>query len=166
MIVLGKPAHMEGRGTSLTGPNIAIDCAANQLVMEGAGAMEMLLDHDMENRPLRQPEMLRTVWQKSMVFDGRKAHFQDGVTVRFQTQLLQTGWMDVCFQHAISFSEGFSAAQPRQQPQAEWIHCGDGVYLVSQTFDAGQQVSIDRMQVKGMDMNNLTGDFHADGRAG
>jgi len=121
----------------------------------------MLLDHDLENRPLSRPSTLHIDWKKNMVFDGRKAHFQDGVKVRDETHLMETRWMDVCFQHAISFSEGFSGA--RQQPQVETIHCGDGVYIVNQTFDAGQQVAIDRMQLRGLDMNNLTGEFHADG---
>ena len=77
MKVLGKPAHLEGRGMSLTGPNIAIDRGANLLTMEGAGTMERFLDRDLENRPLSQPGTVRIDWKKGMTFDGRKAHFQD-----------------------------------------------------------------------------------------
>ena len=51
--VKGEPAHMEGRGMSLTGPNIHIDRGANLLRMEGPGRMEKFLDHDLENRPLK-----------------------------------------------------------------------------------------------------------------
>ena len=53
--VKGEPAHMEGRGMSLTGPNIHIDRGANLLTMEGPGRMEKFLDRDLENRPLSQP---------------------------------------------------------------------------------------------------------------
>jgi hypothetical protein len=81
------------------------------------------------------------------------------VKVRGDTQLLETGWMDVCFQRAISFSD----VRPQQQPPVEIIRCGDGVGIVNQTFEEGQQVSNDRIELKGLDMNNLTGEFHADG---
>ena len=35
--------------------------------------------------------------------------------------------------------------------------------VISQTFEDGKQVSCDRVKLKNLDMNNITGDFHADG---
>ena len=110
--VKGEPAHMEGRGMSLTGPNIHIDRGANVLTMEGPGRMEKFLDRDLENRPLSQPGTVKIDWQKGMVFDGRKAHFQDSVNVTGNSQLLQTGWLDVCFQQPISFSDPGRSSRP------------------------------------------------------
>ena len=157
--VTGAPAHMQGRGMSLTGPNIHIDRGANRLTMEGPGWMEKFLDRDLENRPLSQPGTMKIDWQKGMVFDGRKAHFQDSVKVTGETQLLRTGWLDVCFQRPISFSE----AQPQQQPTVEKLICGDGVAIENRGMDHGQPDSYDRMYLQNFELNNLSGDFHGDG---
>jgi lipopolysaccharide export system protein LptA len=157
--VLGKPAHMEGRGLSLTGPSIAIDRGANRLTMDCPGQMEKFLDRDLENRPLSRPGTLRVNWEKGMTFDGRKAHFDRGVNVRNDTQLMKTSWLDVYLQHPISFSE----ARPQDPALVEKIICGEGVSIVNQAFENGQQTGFDRIQLKDLDMNNITGDFHASG---
>ena len=157
--VVGKPAHMEGRGMNLTGPTIAIDRGANRLTMDGAGNLERTLDRDLENRPLSHPGKLRVDWQKAMTFDGRIAHFQDAVKVRGETQELDTGSMDVSLEHRISFSEN----QTQQPATIEKIHCGEGVVIVNQSFDNGRQASFDRIWVKDLDMDNITGEFRASG---
>ncbi len=158
--VKGEPAHMEGRGMSLTGPNIHIDRGANVLAMEGPGRMEKVLDRDLENRPLNPAKTVRIDWQQGMLFDGRKAHFQDSVNVISDSQLLQTAWLDVQFQQPISFSD---ARQQQPPPAVEKLVCGDGVFIESRTVEAGQQVSYERMRLKDLDLNNITGDFHGNG---
>jgi hypothetical protein len=71
---------------------------------------------------------------------------------------LQAGWLDVWFQRPISFSD------PRpQQSEVERMICGDGVFIENRTIKAGEQVSYDRMQLKNLDLNNISGDFHGDG---
>jgi hypothetical protein len=157
--VKGEPAHMEGRGMSLTGPNIFIDRGGNVLAMEGPGVMEQFLDHDLENRPLTKGSPLKIDWQKGMLFDGRKAHFQDSVNVVSETKLLQTGVLDVYFQQPVSFSR----PQPQQQPKVERIVCGGGLFIENRTIKDGQQTSYDRMALRTLDLNNITGEFHGDG---
>ena len=159
VMVKGEPAHLEGRGMSLTGPNIQIDRGANQLAMEGPGQMEKLLDRDLENRPLSQAGTIKINWQKGMTFDGRKAHFQDSVNVIGNSQLLQTGWLDICFQQPISFSDN----RPQSPPLVEKLICGDDVFIENRTLEAGRQISYDRVKLKNLDLNNLSGDFHGDG---
>ena len=134
---------MEGRGMSLTGPNIDIDRAANLLTMEGPGRMEKLLDHDLDGQPLSKPETVKIDWQKGMVFDGRKAHFQEAVNVTSSSRLLKTGWLDVYFEKPISFSD---TGQRQPPSSAERLVCGNGVFVENRTIDdAGQQASYDRM---------------------
>ncbi len=162
--VQGKPAHMEGRGMSLTGPSIAIDRGANLLTMDCPGEMEKFLDRDLENRPLSRPGTLHINWEKGMTFDGRKAHFDRGVKVRSDTQVMETSWLDVHLQHPISFSAPRPQGPALQEPAlVEKIICGEGVYIVSQSFNKGQQTGFDRIWLKDLDMNNITGDFHANG---
>jgi hypothetical protein len=157
--VRGKPAHMEGRGMSLTGPSIDIDRGANTLIMDGAGWMERLLDRDLENRPLTQMEMVKIDWKKGMTFDGRKAHFQDQINVTGTAKLLRTGWLDVTFQHTISLSD----TRPQQPSAVAGLICGDGVYIENRSQEAGQQSSYDRMWLKRLELNNITGDIQGQG---
>ena len=50
--VLGQPAHFEGRGMSLTGPDINLDRGVNLLWIDGPGRMDLPVDRDPEGRPL------------------------------------------------------------------------------------------------------------------
>ena len=45
----------------------------------------------------------------------------------------------------------------------ERIACGDGVDVIGQAFEKGKQISCDRIKLKNLDMNNITGVFHGDG---
>ena len=119
--VIGEPAHMEGRGMGLTGPNIHIDRGTNVLSMEGAGQMDKVLDRDLENRPLSRPGAMQIVWQKGMTFDGRKAHFHDSVSVNGNLNgsplEMHSGWLDVCFQRRSAFPASRSS---RSRPWKPW----------------------------------------------
>ncbi len=157
--VTGEPAHMEGRGMSLTGPNIHIDRGANTLDAKGPGRMEKFLENDLDNRPLKHGETIKIDWQQGMTFDGRKAHFQDSVNVVGESKLLVTGWMDVLFQQPISLSD----QRPQAQPKIAKLICGDGVFMENSTIEKGQRTSYDRMQFKNLELDHLTGDFHGDG---
>ena len=67
--------------------------------------------------------------------------------------------MDAYFLKPISLSDPGS-----QQPSLEKLICGDGVFIENRTLDdAGKQVSYDRLWLKNLEMNNISGDFHGDG---
>ena len=53
--VLGQPAHVEGRGLSLSGSNLNLDSGANRLWIDGPGRMDLPMNHDMEGQPLQTP---------------------------------------------------------------------------------------------------------------
>jgi len=121
--------------------------------------MERFLDRDLENQPLERPGTVRIDWQKRMTFNGSKARFEDSVNVNVNSQLLQTGWLDVYFQHPVSFSD----AQPQQPPLVERLSCGDGVFVECRTMKSGQQISYDRIQLPNLKLNNITGEIEVDG---
>jgi len=56
--VKGNLAHVEGRGMSLSGPNIHINCGTNKLEVQGPGGMELPLDRDFQGRPLSRAGIL------------------------------------------------------------------------------------------------------------
>ena len=98
--VLGQPAHFEGRGLSLTGSNLNLDGKTNHLWIDGPGRMEVLVDRDMEGKPLATPRNLRIDWQLKMDFDGRKTVFQRSVVATDPTHRLKTEVMEVQFQQS------------------------------------------------------------------
>ena len=103
--VLGRPAHFEGRGLSLTGANLNLDRGDNHFWIDGPGRMERLVDRDLERRPLEKPVNLQVDWQHKMDFDGRKAVFQHSVVASDPTHRLRTEVMEAQLQQPIRFAD-------------------------------------------------------------
>ena len=158
--VLGQPAHFEGRGMSLTGPDINVDRGANLLWIDGPGRMDVPVDRDPEGRPLAASQNLQVDWQHAMRFDGSKARFEQSVVASGPGQRLRTDIMEVTLQQPIRFAE----AKMDQQPQVEEIFCPSGVLLENNGLGPQQQVlSQDRMEVADLRVNMRTGALRADG---
>ena len=157
--VTGEPAHFQGRGLGLTGSNINLHRGANRVWVEGAGQMQVPLDHDMQGRQLREPGVLQVDWQRAMEFDGRTAHFEDSVTARSATGQMTTQVMDVRFVRPVLFSE----PKPAEQPQVEQILCRGGVFLENRAMDGPVQTSYDRMKTADLAINMLSGALAAGG---
>ncbi len=150
--VLGQPAHFEGRGLSLTGSNLNLDGKTNHLWIDGPGRMEVLVDRDMEGKPLATPRNLQIDWQLKMDFDGRKTVFQRSVVASDPTHRLKTEVMEVQFQQPIRLTE----ARMQQQPQIEQIVCDKGVAMESYSVDPQQPrqlTSLSRMEVADLAIN-------------
>ncbi|MGA2033279.1 MAG: hypothetical protein ABSG68_13555 [Thermoguttaceae bacterium] len=158
--VLGAPAYFEGRGMSLSGPNINLDRGNNHLWIAGPGRMNVLVDRDMEGRPMNKPSNLQVDWQTKMDFDGGTAHFEGGVLARGPTQQLQTQSLEVGFEQPIRFSE----PHLEQPPKVERIVCRGGALLENDSYDAaGLPQSHDRMGVTDLGVNLKNGALTAGG---
>lgn len=145
VVVKGEPAHFEGRGLDITGPNIQVDRGANVLKVDGPGQMHLPMDHDMEGRPLNKPGVMQIDWQRKMKFDGQTAHYEDQVVVGDASGQLRTRAMDVRLVRPIKFSDPKS-----QEPaQVERIFCDGGVNVENRSVAGDQQVSYDRMSIVG-----------------
>jgi hypothetical protein len=175
--VIGKPASFEGRGLAIAGPNININRGTNCLWIEGPGQMNVLIEKDLEGRPLPTPGTLTIEWPEGMKFDGQTAQFRadsDGQTAQPRRAVvastpgvpskngttafrLETAEMDVRLLQPVSFSQQKPA--PRQdQQQIEEIQCRGSVKMDSRTFDARQQLaSHDQMQLTYLTVNQING---------
>jgi hypothetical protein len=144
--VTGEPAHFRGRGLALTGRNINLNRGTNRLWVDAAGRMDLVMDRDLEGRPLRDPGLLQVHWQDGMVFDGRTARFEESVTVTAPNRYLETETLEVQFKRAIDFSD----EKLEQDPDIERLLCRGGVFMESLSFDPQdqkRQISHDQMQV-------------------
>jgi hypothetical protein len=167
--VTGRPARFEGRGVTLAGSNINIDRASRRLWVDDAGQMDILIDKDLDGRPLPALSTLTIKWQEGMAFDGQTAQFRRGVEAstpglpskdQITQFLLRTAEMDVRLLRPVYFSE--QNQQPAgQDQQIEEIRCRGGVDADSHTFDARQQpVSHDRMNLSYLTVNRISGDIN------
>ena len=103
--VLGQPAHVEGRGLSLTGSNVNLDSGANRLWIDGPGRMDLPMNRDLEGQQLKTPVNVRVDWQRKMHFDGRNAVFEHSVVASGPTQKLRTEVLEVQLQRPIRFAD-------------------------------------------------------------
>jgi lipopolysaccharide export system protein LptA len=159
LAVVGQPAHVEGRNMVLDGPIIHLNRATSHLDVEGAGRMIVPSERDLEGRALNQPRPIHVTWRRQLHFDGRVAHFDDGVTAELDGQTLRTQSMDVAFSKPISF-----ANPPRdRQPEVAEIACRGNVLLDRPALESGQLVSVERMQAASLRVNRLTGGITAEG---
>ncbi len=170
VVVIGEPAHMEGRSLKLTGPVIELDRGTNRLTMHGPGEMELPIDRDMKGQPLVKAQPLQVDWQTQMTFDGLTAEFNDGVIARSNTQVLQTKLLKMRLQHAVSFSgdDSQQLGQPagqQERPKPEEILCDGGAYIENRGFDVSQQMqtSLERMQLTKLVVNLISGDINGTG---
>lgn len=159
LTVLGSPAHVEARGLGLTGANINLNRGTNMLWIEGQGRMTLPLDRDLQGRPLSQPGFLDVRWQDRMAFDGRTARFEESVVAAAQHQQLETQTLEVGFRQPIRFAD----ARPQTRPEPEKLLCRGGVALESHSFDQQGQSSMERVRVKDMAINLVSGAVQASG---
>jgi len=167
--VVGQPAHFEGRGLALTGPSIHLNRGTNRLAMEGEGRMDLPIRRDLQGQPLPTPGTLSVQWARRMTFDGRTACFEESVTAVGAQQRLHTETLEVRFREPIRFADDAK----RQDPEAEWIHCKDGVHMESQTVENEKAEngkgenrktgSFERLEVADLTVNLLSGAVNAEG---
>ncbi len=94
-----------------------------------------------------------------MAFDGRTARFEESVVAAAQHQQLATRTLEVAFRQPIRFAD----AKPQTRPEPERILCRDGVTMESHSFDERGQNSLERVQVKDMAINLVSGAVQASG---
>lgn len=157
--VKGRPAHFEGRGLGLTGPEINLNRGTNLLTIEGAGRMDLAIDRDLQGNSIDSAGPLKVEWQKRMQFDGRKAVFEQAVVATTPDQTVQTETLEVGFKQPIRFSD--PRGQPR--PQLHRIGCHGATIIENRSADEAGLVSIDQMQVGNVAINLDSGELSAAG---
>jgi lipopolysaccharide export system protein LptA len=167
-----QPAHFEGRGLGLTGTNINVQRGvdSSRLWINGPGRMDVLLDKDLDKRPLANPGTLTIDWQGGMNFDGQTAKFSDSVVastpgIPSEKEItefrLNTSEMYVRLLQPLRLSEQKPEQPSGTDQQIEAIQCGHGVTMESRTFDNQRQlVSHDQMKLADLVVNMISGDFN------
>jgi len=158
--VTGGPAHFEGRGLALTGSNINLDRGSNRLWVDGPGRMELLLENDLEGRPLADAEPVEVEWQDGMTFDGHTVQFLESFAAVSGHRHLRTETLEVSFTQRIDFS---SLTRSQTQLKPRQILCRGGVSMENRSFDKRGLLSVERTKVSDLVINLLSGALTAGG---
>jgi len=155
--VTGKPAQFEGRGLSLSGSNINLNAGINRLWMDGPGRLEIVMDRDLEGRPVPDPSPLVVQWQRSMDLKDRTARFEESVVATARQQQLRTETLEATFREPVRFSD------PKQtsRPEIEAIACRGRVLVEGRELEGGAQTSTERIELSDLTVNRVSGAIHA-----
>ena len=164
-MVTGRPAHFEARGMAITAANINLNRGTNRLWVDGPGQMELPMQNDLQGRPLPDAGVLQIDWHDKMNFDGSNARFEGTVIGVARQGNLQTEILDVRFAKPVNFSDpqslravGAPAGQGTNgQAQIEQIRCRDGVWIETHEGEPSHLLSIQRMQLVNVTINQISG---------
>ncbi len=159
MSIAGQPGFVDARGLTLEGQTIRMNREQNRLWIDGAGRMVLPIDRDSEGRPLKQPTSLAITWKERMQFDGLTARYDRDVLAQTDERMLRTEMLAVTMAQRVDFA----APQAQQRPQVEWVVCQGGANLENRTIALGQVVSVDRLQLRDLTLQQSTGAISGNG---
>ena len=178
-VVSGRPATVRSDQFDLEGPLIEFDRGQNRVAVDGggqlivpvAGAGVGLDSFDLLGSGVRQTQMkkksgvaepLVIAWQGRMDFDGQTARFIDRVQTANGGVSLQAGLLDCIFTQPVDFSRQQGAVSSQQTDIAQ-IKCGDGVQISSTSEADGNLESLEKLFVRDLFFDRLTGDVRGTG---
>lgn len=187
--VTGRPAHVEARGLTLDGGAIHLDRAKNHLWVDSRGVMTLPVNQDQgflaggpqgqasqvlpfagltgapgnDSRqggaPTGPPRILEISWSGRMDFDGLTSVFDRDVVCRLDEQLLRTDSLEVTLTKRMKFDAGPNG----ERPEVDLLKCRNGVFMENRTLEAGRVISMDRMQLRDLIINQRSGDIAGTG---
>ena len=178
-VVSGRPATVRSDQFDLEGPLIEFDRGQNRVAVDGGGQLTVpvadagvgLDSFDLLGSGVPQTQMkeksgvaqpLVITWQGRMDFNGQTARFVDRVQTASGGVSLQAGLLDCIFTHPVDFSRQQSAV-PSQQTDIAQIKCGDGVQISSTSEVDGNLESLEKLFVRNLFFDRLTGDVRGTG---
>ncbi len=165
LVVLGdgrKPAELQMGELFIVGPKVTIDQKENTAEVKGVGHMDMPSNTTFEgNKPARPGTRLKVFWNQGMLFNGRDADFQGGVTANQDKARLQCQSLQVTLDRTVSLKEGQKGGQ---QAKVEKLVCDRKVHVEDTELDArGKLVKYQRLVCRELAMDNQQGQVNASG---
>ena len=95
--------------------------------VQGAGAMQVPLNRDLDGKPLKEVGMLDVTWNGRMHFDNTTIAFEKDVFAKTQNQQLRTAELKVTLNQQLNFSRPVE----RDSLEVKQIACLGGVLLTN-----------------------------------
>lgn len=172
MRLVGNPkklASVRQKDRTISGLSIYLDRAANEAEVVGKGGMQVLVDKDLEGKPLAVPQPLEIVWNKDMRFDGRVVDLSGQVTARLgsdktQQQELICPRMKIHFSKQIDFTKSMAGGNERELGKLlKTIECLDGVIVNNFKFSQGRIIEERHAKFRDLTLDQESGDTTATG---
>jgi hypothetical protein len=170
--VHGRPGQVGARGLEMYGATIRLNKGSNRLWIDGPGRMKLPANSGAGGNDLLgmgQPragtpgatspapqapvDPMFVNWQGRMDFDGQTAHFERQIVGQSSTRNMKTDNLDVVLRQRVVFAQ----MRPQDQTQVGRILCHGQTLMESRAMEQDKLASIDRMQVRDLMVDEVTG---------
>ena len=170
--VHGHPGQVGARGLEMYGETIRLNKGSNRLWIDGPGRMKLPANRGAGGNdllgfgqpaappPRQSPQAapppadpMFVNWQGRMDFDGQTAHFEQNIVGQSATRNLKTDNLDVILRQRVNFA----AMRPQDQTEVGRILCHGVTLMESRTIENDKLASVDKMQVKDLIVDEVTG---------
>lgn len=158
--ISGTPATVMSRGMTTMSKNIQIDRQANRLWIVGPGEMTATLERDLNGNEINSPEPVHILWRDGFDFDGQSAHIGQGVQISTSSQTATADRLDLLLSQRIDFAHPDLNGG---QIEVRQIGLKQNVEIENRTIEDNGIVSIDRVHVDDIVVDQLTGLMRANG---
>jgi hypothetical protein len=122
--LLGTPARIRHPEAEIEGNEMYFDRTGNLAMVEGAGALFVWVNTNLEGEPLEVPEKLLVRWNEQMRFDGRQADFLGDVRATLEDSKMLCQRMMIGLDRKLDLSQ---QAARTQDLEISRIECHEGV---------------------------------------
>ena len=155
----GRPAQATGRSASITGKTLHLERGTGRMWVQGAGAMQIPLNRDLEGKQLREVELLDITWNGRMHFDNTTIAFEKDVNAKTKNQQLQTAELKVTLNQQLNFSRPVD----RDALELKQISCTGGVRLINREVTNGREETLDQLTTTDLTIEQPSGRLTARG---
>jgi len=151
----GQPASITAAGMTLLAPELKLNRGTSRAWIPAPGQLQMLVERDMQGKPLTTPQPLAIEWQQQMELDHDRITIQGNVKARSADGLLETTRLVALLTEPIQFD---GVAQ-HKKVEIKQIECWEGVAAQFSQRDAGGVTSINKLDLESITANQQTGEI-------
>jgi hypothetical protein len=153
LVVTGNYAQVQINKVAIVGSQVTIDQPANEVWVNGLGAMSMLSNTAFDGSKNAQPKELHVNWEKRMFFNGLTATYNGGVRAEQEGGRLSCEAMQATLDHKVSLREG---EKKDQSSKVERLLCDKDIWLEDIKYEEGRLVSLRHMKSASLLVDNDT----------
>jgi hypothetical protein len=149
----GQPATITAQGMSIQAVELRLNRGTSGALINAPGQLQLPVTRDLAGNLLAQPETLDITWQDGMNLENTAITFQGKVEARTSGGQLRTNRLVAVLSQPIQFD----GSTQRDQTQLAQIECWEGVAAQFIQRDEMGITSINKMNLKSILANQITG---------
>jgi hypothetical protein len=160
--LLGTPARIRHPEAEIEGNELYFDRAGNLAMVEGAGALFVWVNTNLEGEPLEIPEKLLVRWSEQMRFDGQQADFLGEVRATLEDSKMLCQRMMIGLDRRLDFSRQTPGSRDLEISR---IECHEGVqgFYTEYQSNPVRMTATRHLQLATFTFDCRSGDIHAQG---